>query len=577
MDNNVLVNKLVTKNLLDQGTGQKLLGEAKQLGRPVEELIVSRRIVDEIQVAKEKSEVLGIPFYQVDAEAITPEILELIPEESARAYSVVPISKKDKMLVVGMIYPEDARAQEAMRFIAKQNKLSLGVYLITRSDFSKVIRKYKPYESEVKRAVQTLSETQKETSNKIRRASIDQGIDIGEEGPIIKIVSSIIKNAVEKESSDIHVEPQKDKLRIRFRIDGGLKEVDTFPAEISEAVVSRIKILTNLKIDETRIPQDGRFRDNIFGRDIDFRVATFPTPNGEKVAIRILDPDKGLKTIEDLGLVGKNAETIKKTIEEPYGMVLVTGPTGSGKSTTLYALLQLLNKEDTNIVSLEDPVEYFVDGINQSQVKPEIGYTFASGLRQILRQDPDVIMVGEIRDEETAELAVHAALTGHIVLSTLHANNTTGVVPRLVDMGVQKFLIPASVNVMVAQRLVRKLDPKCAEAIEAPPEIQEQIEKELSSLPENMKSEAAKYSKPYKIYRPSKECKSNGFIGRTALFEVMEMTRELEKVINEDATEGKIYEEARRQGVVSMRQDGILKALAGQISMEEVLRETSET
>jgi type IV pilus assembly protein PilB len=578
MDGNTLLNSLVAKTLLSVEDSQKLLRESIQLKKPIEDLVLNRRLVSEAELAKTKSEIIGVPYISVDAKTVTEEIRKLIPENTAKTYRAVPLRLEGRMLVVGMNDPQNPSAQEALRFIAKQNQVSLGVYLVTHSDLDAVLRLYASYESEVEKAVRSINtDEENRDSLHVRRASIDQGREVEQEAPIIKIVSSTLKSAVEQGASDIHIEPQRDRVRVRFRLDGELREVSTFPLKIHDAIISRIKILTDLKIDESRVPQDGRFRDTIFGKDIDFRVATFPTPAGEKVAIRVLDPTVGLKNVENLGLIGKNAKTIKKAIEQPYGMVLVTGPTGSGKTTTLYSILQILNKENANILSLEDPVEYFVDGVNQSQVKPEIGYTFASGLRQILRQDPDVIMVGEIRDNETAELAVHAALTGQVVLSTLHANNAIGVIPRLIDMGVEPFLIPAALNVMLAQRLVRRLNPDCREMLEAPSEIQEIIKEEFARLPEDTKTSVSKFQPPYKIYRPSKDCAGKAFSGRIALFEVFEMTRELEVIVNADPTEGKIYEEARRQGVITMRQDGIIKALEGTVSIEDVLRETTES
>jgi type IV pilus assembly protein PilB len=578
MDGNVLLNSLVAKGLVPAGDGQRLLADSTQLNKSVEDIIRERRLVDEVALTKTKSEILGIPYAAVDVKTIGEEVRKFIPEDTAKTYRAVPLRLEGKMLVVGMNDPQNPSAQEALRFIAKQNQVSLGVYLITHSDLDAVLGLYAPYESEVEKAVQSLSaEAGGHVSARVRRASIEQGWDVEQEAPVVKIVASTLKSAVEQGASDIHIEPQRDRVRVRFRLDGDLKEVATFPLKIHDAIVSRIKILTDLKIDESRIPQDGRFRDTIFGRDIDFRVATFPTPAGEKVAIRVLDPTVGLKSIADLGLIGRSAKIVERAIQQPYGMILVTGPTGSGKTTTLYALLQILNKGNTNILSLEDPVEYFIDGVNQSQVKPEIGYTFASGLRQILRQDPDVIMVGEIRDNETAELAVHAALTGQVVLSTLHANDAVGVIPRLIDMGVEPFLIPASLNVMLAQRLVRRLSPECREMLDAPAEIQEIIKAEFAKLPEDTKAAVKKFQPPYKIYRPSKNCAGKAFAGRIALFEVFEMTRELETIINADPTEGKIYDEARRQGLITMRQDGIIKALEGIVSMEDVLRETTES
>lgn len=575
MDGNTLINSLVAKTLMSVEDGQKVLADSASIGKTVEDIILERRLVEEIAFTKVKAEIMGVPYSPVDIKTISQDVLKFIPENTATAYRAVPLRLDNGMLVVGMNNPQDPKAQDALRFIAKQNQFSLGVYLITRSDLEGVLRKYAPYETEVAKAIKSLAEESAAREGEIRRASIDSGVEVVEEAPIIKIVSSTLRSGVEQGASDIHIEPQRDRMRIRFRVDGELREVSSFPLKIHDAVLARIKVLTNLKIDENRVPQDGRFRDTIFGKDIDFRVATFPTPSGEKVAIRILDPEVGLKTVEDLGLVGKNAKRIKQAIDRPYGMILVTGPTGSGKTTTLYALLRILNTGNSNIVSLEDPVEYFIDGVNQSQVKPEIGYTFASGLRQILRQDPDVIMVGEIRDGETAELAVHAALTGHIVLSTLHTNDAPGAIPRLIDMGVDPFLIPSALSVVVGQRLVRRLNPENKESVMAPPEIEEIIDKEFSKLPEDLKAASAKYSKPYKIFRPIKDSKERSYIGRIALFETLEMTRELETIINNDPSEGKIVDEARRQGLVTMRQDGIMKALEGTVSMEDVIRETS--
>jgi type II secretory ATPase GspE/PulE/Tfp pilus assembly ATPase PilB-like protein len=477
------------------------------------------------------------------------------------------------MLVIGMLNPDDSNAQDALKFIAKQLRINLGVYLVAPSVWESVLRRYSPYRSEIDAAIKSLKIEGRGYSQVVR---LEETAGAGsEDAPIIKIVATTLREAVWQKSSDIHIEPQRNRLRIRFRIDGELQEVSSIPLELHQPIVSRVKVLSSLKIDENRVPQDGRFRAVIFGRDIDFRVATFPTPIGEKAAIRVLDPTTGLKGLEELGLVGKNFQLVKNAIDKPYGMILITGPTGSGKTTTLYAIMQALNKDDVNIVSLEDPVEYFMDGLNQSQVKPEIGYDFASGLRQILRQDPDVIMVGEIRDNETAALAIHSALTGHIVLSTLHTNNAVGVVPRLIDMKVEPFLLPSSLNLMVGQRLVSRLCQQCKQEENVSSEVSDIIRRELAKMPHEM---VANIKAPFKAYRSAgcPTCKNKGISGRIALFEVMEMSPELRRIISEDPDEPKILEESKRQQMITLRQDGILKALNGLVSIEEVLRETME-
>jgi len=578
MDDKTLVDALVQDSLISVELAGQILKEATVSGRSAEEVIYSRRLVDEATVADTKSKILGIPYRKVKLDDISDAMLKLIPEETATTYGVVPLTLQDKMLTVGMVKPWDARAQEALRFIAKRNQFNLGVYLITPNDWEMVLRRYSPYQSEIEKALRAIGPVKpgQDLASILRPVGLEERVTT-EEAPIVRIVASTLKTAVEQGASDIHIEPQRARLRIRFRVDGVLQEVASFPIELHQPIVSRVKILSNLQIDESRIPQDGRFRTVIFGRDIDFRVSTFPTPVGEKAAIRVLDPTIGLKNIKDLGLVREAASLVETAIKKPFGMVLVTGPTASGKTTTLYALLQILNKEDVNLLSLEDPVEYFIDGVNQSQVKPEIGYTFAFGLRQILRQDPDVIMVGEIRDGETAELAVHAALTGQIVLTTLHTNNAIGTIPRLIDMKVEPFLLPPALNLMISQRLVGRLCESCKEEVGPAPEVASIISNELGKLPVALKE--AQYKPPYKVSRSRgcEVCHNKGVAGRVALFEAFSMTRELEEIIQSSPTEGRIRDEARRQGMVTMRQDGILKALQGMVSIEEVLRETRES
>jgi len=577
MENQRLLTALAEAKLLDKPTLEKLEKDALTLNREAELLIYQRNLVSEEEVAKIKSRILGVPYKKVEVSQIDAELLKIIPKEAAFTYKIIPIAKKDNLLVVGMVHPDNVSAQNVLKFIAKQKGISLGVYLITPSDADAVLRRYSTFKDEIQAALEALRGKPMPTAKLVQLE--ETRVTAGEEAPIIKIVASILREAVNVKASDIHIEPQRNQLRVRFRIDGLLQTVQTLPVEIHQQVVSRVKVLANLRLDETRIPQDGRFRTAIFDRDIDFRISTFPTPFGEKAAIRVLDPLVGLKGLDDLGLMGSNLELFQSGLTKPYGMILMSGPTGSGKSTTLYAAMQLLNRESSNIVSLEDPVEYSIDGLNQSQVKPEIGYDFASGLRQILRQDPDVIMVGEIRDSETASLTVHASLTGHIVLSTIHTNNATGIIPRLVDLGVQTFLLPSSLNLMAAQRLVGRLCQDCKKAEEAPAPIAAIIKEAMASLPDQ---ERARHKdvlqEPYKIYTASgcETCRGKGVIGRIAIFEVFQMTRELGEIVIRGISENKIIDEARRQGMVTLRQDGLLKALHGLVSAIEVIRETEE-
>ncbi len=571
MTDQELFKTLVARGVIEESVVSKVITEAGYAGRSPEELLYERRMADEVVVAKIKAELTGAPYKKVDLATISEEVLGFIPQETSKAYRVVPLEVRQGLLVVGMFRPDNQQAQEALKFIAKQRNVSLGVYLITPSDLTAVWRKYLPYKSEIDAAVQEIGTV----SNDNQAVELEEG-GSSQEAPIIKIVASTLRQAAELGASDIHIEPERSSLRVRFRIDGSLREVASLPGGLTQPIISRVKVLARLKLDENRMPQDGRFRAALLGRDIDFRVATFPTPNGEKVAIRVLDPLTGLRGLNAMGLNPVNAKVIEDAITRPYGMVLVSGPTGSGKTTTLYALMQKLNQDSVNIVSLEDPVEYFMEGVNQSQVKPEIGYTFANGLRQILRQDPDVIMVGEIRDGETAGLAVNAALTGHVVLSTIHTNNAVGVLPRLVDLGVPPFLLSSAINVMLAQRLVLKLCPACREAIEAGPEATKFIEESFVGLPADL---IGLYRAPFRIYRAGgkpdcKVCKGKGTAGRVALIEIFKMTHELGEIVSAGFTEGKLWDEAHRQGIVTLRQDGVLKVLAGDISLEEVVRET---
>ncbi len=571
-----LVQQLVKKGLLEKEKATTLEFEIKTSGKKEEEVILERRIVSEDFLFNLKSENLKIPLKEVIPEEIPLETLEQIPEETAKYYKMIPLRKKDKALEVGMVYPEDLKAQEALKFLARQGLFSYKVFLITPTTLNNLLKQYRTLKREVGRALEEL-ETELEAEKIIRLPTVAEVERLVEEAPITKIVAVILRHAVEGGASDIHIEPIRDRLRVRFRVLGILHSSIFLPLRIHPAVIARVKILSNLKIDETRIPQDGRFSTRIGDKDIDFRVSTFPTSLGEKVAIRVLDPTVGLKSFEQLGLEGRSFEVVKNSIKKPYGLILATGPTGSGKSTTLYAILQLLNKEGVNIVTLEDPIEYFIEGINQSQIKPEIGYNFATGLRHVLRQDPNIIMVGEIRDEETASLATHAALTGHLVLSTLHTTNALGVIPRLIDLGIKPYLIPATLSIAIAQRLVRRLCDFCKKKIKPKKEISELILNEIENLPPLIKKDL-QLPKSLFIYQAKgcKKCNNTGFSGRIAVFEVLSMTDQLSDIILKEPAEAKIQEEAKRQGMITMKQDGIMKILEGITTIEEVLRVAEE-
>ncbi len=529
----------------------------------------------DIKIVKDKAKILKIPFIDLTNKEIPIEVLKEIPEEAASFYKFVPISRQENILEVGMVDPENLKAKEALRFITRRSGLESKIYIITEIDFKNILKQYKSFHGEVGKALKELEEEIKLEGEmkSLKGKPREMAERIVAEAPITKIVAVILRHATDGNASDVHIELVGDRVKVRFRVDGILHTSLFLPKEIHSSVVSRIKILSDLKIDETRMPQDGRFHTVVAGKKIDFRVSTLPTAGGEKVVLRVLDPSSGLKDFVNLGLEGYNLEVLNKEIKQPFGMILITGPTGSGKSTTLYAILNKLNQEGVNIVSLEDPVEYFIEGVNQSQIMPEIGYTFASGLRHILRQDPDIIMVGEIRDQETAELSIHSALTGHILLSTLHTNNAIGVIPRLIDMKIDSFLLPSSLNLMIAQRLVRRLCEKCKEEINASPEITELIEKELADL-NPIHRKLFPWKKPFKIYRPvgCKFCGNKGTKGRIALYEILRMTPKLENIIVQKSSENMIKEEAIEQGMITMKQDGIAKSLQGIISFEEMIR-----
>lgn len=506
---------------------------------------------------------------------IPAEVIRLVPYEAARKYQFIPFEKDGAVLRIAVVDIDSVEVQNALQFLAEKNHLSVEMIPISEEDFQSALGGYTSPSFAIAQALETIGEEEKPAEEEKKEEREDE-ITI-QEAPVAKIVEVILRNAIEGAASDIHVEPLEDNVRVRYRLDGILHNSLVLPKKIGPAIVSRIKILSNLKIDEKRKPQDGRFRITESKKQIDFRVSTLPVSMGEKVVMRVLDKEKGLLDLEELGVVGRNYDIIKKNIFEPYGMILITGPTGSGKSTTLYSVLKVLNKEGVNIITLEDPVEYAIEGINQSQVRPEIGYTFASGLRSILRQDPDIIMVGEIRDTETAELAVHAALTGHVVLSTLHTNDSLGAIPRLIDMKVEPFLLASSLRVVVAQRLVRKICPNCREEAKLGEAVKERLEAALSQISEAEKK-AHGFEDGLKIYRGKGcvKCGGTGMKGRIGIFEAFCVDDDVTELLGGQVDEEKLHQVAQKQGMITMKQDGVLKVLAGTTTLEEVERVTEE-
>ena len=578
----MLIEKLVEKNIITQEQADELKKELKEEFKGSEEdFLILKRLLSEEELNEIKSEIYNIPVFTGDETLEIPnETLTLIPEESARFYKMMPLVLEDPVLKVGIVDPEDFKAKEALSFLMRQQKKRLELYLISQRLFEEYAKQYRNLKQEVDEA---LTELEAELGGAEEVEMFADGEQpknerVAEEAPIIKMVGVILRHAIDGKASDIHIEPEEKQLRIRFRMDGTLYSSLFLPIHTHPSIVARIKILSNLRIDETRIPQDGRFSARINEKSVDFRVSTLPTKLGEKVVIRVLDSSEGLRTYEEIGIIGTNLELIREAVEKPFGLILATGPTGSGKTTTLYSILQELNKPEFNVITLEDPIEYFIEGVNQSQIRPEIGYDFSNGLRHVVRQDPDIIMVGEVRDEESASLVTHAALTGHVVLSTLHTNNAIGVVPRLVDMKIKPFLVPATLNIALAQRLAHRLCPYCKEKVRPAKELEKLILKDLADLPPKMKQSIDLAGQLY-VYKPvgCPKCNMKGEKGRIGIFEILKMTPELESIILVDPSEATIAKEAKRQGMVTMRQDGLIKALNGEVSVEEVLRISEES
>lgn len=615
----------------------------EQTGESLLQTIIKRKVITEPNLLKLYAKHIDIPYVELKNVKIPRDILLKIPERIARKYQAVLFGAEGQTLQLAMADPEDFQAAD---FIAKQIGQNIKIYVASASEVLGAIDQYKGnISSEITKAIKDSNADEAEKQPEVSAK------DLAEDAPIAKTVNIVLEYAVKSRASDIHLEPRENLVQIRFRIDGVLRETMTLPRPILLAVVSRIKILANLKIDEHRVPQDGRFKFAVGSRTVALRVSTLPIMDGEKVVMRILDESARALTLEELGIEGGALEAISRGIHKPHGMVLVTGPTGSGKSTTLYSVLSMLNTPGVNISTVEDPVEYRVSGVNQTQVNPKAGMTFASGLRALLRQDPNIIMVGEIRDKETADLGVQAALTGHVVLSTLHTNNAATSLPRLLDMNIEPFLIASTVNIVIGQRLVRRLCPICkvpyipdaaalknikqdfdvSTALDA---AHEQLEAERKAANSELKSTKKKVIQPLHKITATKsimdkiaadpnilnrgvedspkaktqadnkpeesaatpklrqlkagefmlhkagdgcdECGGNGYQGRMGIYEVLEVTPEIQKLIISHATSEELQVAAIKNGMLTMQQDGFLKAVRGLTTIEEILRVTRE-
>jgi len=566
---------LLDSGLIKEKDLRKAEEKAKKTGKKLEDILISERLVNQEDLIRLKAYILGIPFISLQKEIIPKEVLQIIPEPVARAHNIVAFRKKGKNLEVAMLDPEDL---QTIDFIKKKTNLKILPRLTDPESIKNALAQYrKTLSAEFGQIIQ--KEAKGIKTLKVKEAAERKDLEkIAQEVPIIKIVDTLLQHAVLDRASDIHIEPTEKELIVRYRIDGILHDAMTLPKHIAPGIVARVKVLSDLKLDEHRLPQDGRFRFQNNGNTYSVRVSVLPVINGEKVVMRILPEESKGYSLEALGLRGEALEQVQMALRRPTGMILVTGPTGSGKTTTLYSMIEILNTPEVNISTIEDPVEYRMPRVNQTQVKPEIGFTFANGLRSLLRQDPDIIMVGEIRDNETASLAVNAALTGHLVLSTLHTNDAAGAIPRLIDMKVEPFLIASTLNLVIAQRLVRRL---CEEKEEY--QLDEVTLKRISKycnierITEILKEEKIikknQTIRDVKFFRPkaTKTC-PEGYKGRLGIFEVLPVTETIRKLITQGTSAEEIQNQAIKEGMRTMVEDGFVKAAQGITSIEEVLR-----
>lgn len=569
-----------------------LKSEAERLHRPIQEMVLDRQVTDEKSLIQAYAAYSQIEYVEIDPRDVSPDILNKIPERVARQYNAVVYKvDEDGIIYLAMEDPDDI---QAVNFLQKQLGEKLKISIATKDNIASVLENYR---GDVNKELAEAIDVQRvDEEPSLENVDVE---DVSENSPVAQTVNLLLEYAIRSNASDIHIEPREDYVQIRYRVDGILKEVNRLPRNVSAALISRIKILANLKIDERRVPQDGRFKIKVAGRQFALRVSTLPIADGEKIAMRVLNESTTSLTLEELGFWGQSLDKMKLALSNPDGMVLITGPTGSGKSTTLFSVLTMLNSPDVNISTIEDPVEYKIKGVNQTQTNPKAGMTFANGLRSLLRQDPNVIMVGEIRDSETASLAIQAALTGHLVFSTLHTNDAATSLPRLLNMGSEPFLIASTVKAIVGQRLMRKLNQKTRKSETPTQEEVASIKKMLGlDSPEKFRAihELEKQAKDSGIggdtplssseteiltlWKADENDNSgdsiNGYKGRIGVYEVIEVSDATRKLIMANATSEQIDDQAVEEGMMSMQIDGIIKALRGVTTFEEVIRITRE-
>ena len=563
---------LLERGEVTESFAKQIESSMQEDGISLESALLKHGISNDI-VRKLFAEYFQVPAFVIkDGFNIPQEVLRFIPEESAIHYRLVPLFVEDEVLVVGVNNPENLQIREVLNFVSTKFNIAYKLVFMLDTDIKKAHEFYSNLKGEVTDALVTLeSELDTEIANNEEEENLENKREtehIEEDAPVTKIVATILRHAVDDSASDIHIEPTEKKIIVRFRIDGLLNSSLELPKNVHMAVVARVKILSSMRLDEKRKPQDGRFSATFDGRKIDFRVSILPTSHGEKVVMRILDNERGVKTLEDVGISTHLLEIIRKAIKEPYGIILISGPTGSGKSTTLYAMMSEVDRLTKNVLSLEDPVEYNMEGVSQSQVRPEIGYTFANGLRAALRQDPDIIMVGEIRDKETAQLAIQAALTGHLVLSTIHTNNAIGVVPRLIDMGVDPYLIAPTLKLAVAQRLARRVCEGTGREEPVSQSTQMMMDESLKTLPQKFHKRIPT-NKTIVHPEATAGCAS-GLKGRVAVMEALEINDEIQDLILHNASEDQVFQVARKNGFMTMKEDAFVKALEHIIPFEEM-------